>query len=289
MADAPWADQALLSAVAGEVIPTLVREQPCYWIIDDTGMRKYGKHSVGVARQYCGQLGKTENCQVAVSLSLATLEGRLPLAWRLYLPREWTDDAKRCKAAVVPQTVGFATKGTLARAHIEAALATGIPKGIVLADAGYGDEAAFGDQLQECGLSYAVGIRQTAKLWWGKYQPATVPEHTRGRPRMRLKRDAAHQPISVLELAQKLPAKSYRTVTWREGTNTRLGSRFARVRCRVVQYNHPREAQWLIIEGPKVKRSPPDTFCPICPQIPHSKPWCTRSRCAGALSMTTGN
>ena len=168
VADAPWTDQALLAAVAGEVLPVLVRDSPCYWIINDTGMRKYGKHSVGVVRQYCGQLGKTENCQVAVSLSLATLEVRLPLAWRLYLPREWTDGAKCCKAAVVPQTVGFATKGALAWAHIEAALAAGIPKGIVLADAGYGDEAAFGDQLQECGLSYAVGIRQTAKLWWGE-------------------------------------------------------------------------------------------------------------------------
>ena len=140
VADAPWTDQALLVAVAGEVLPVLVRDSPCYWIIDDTGMRKHGQHSVGVARQYCGQLGKTENCQVAVSLSQATLEGRLPLAWRLYLPREWTDDAKRCKAAGVSKRVSFATKGALAWAHIEAALAAGIPKGIVLADAGYGDE-----------------------------------------------------------------------------------------------------------------------------------------------------
>lgn len=260
VADAPWTDQALLAAVAGEVLPVLVREQPCYWIIDDTGMRKYGRHSVGVARQYCGQLGKTENCQVAVSLSLATLEGSLPLAWRLYLPREWTDDAKRCKAAGVPKTVRFATKGALAWEQIEAALAAGIPKGIVLADAGYGDEAAFRDRLQERGLTYAVGIRQTAKVWWGQYQPATVPAHTRGRPRIRLKRDTAHQPVSVLELAQKLPAKSYRTVTWREGTNTRLGSRFARVRCSVAQYNRPREEQWLIIEWPEGQAQPTKYF-----------------------------
>ena len=260
VADAQWSDQALLSAVAGEVVPALARGGPCYWIIDDTGMRKYGKHSVGVARQYCGQLGKTENCQVAVSLSLATLAGSLPLAWRLYLPREWTDDAKRCKRAGVPATVGFATKGALAWEQIEAALAGGIPKGVVLADAGYGDEAAFRDRLEACGLSYAVGIRKTAKAWWGQYQPAPMSAQTRGRVRLRLKRDAAHQPISVLELARALPVQSYRTVTWREGSNTRLGSRFARVRCAPAQHNRPRDEQWLLIEWPEGEAQPTKYF-----------------------------
>jgi SRSO17 transposase len=260
VADAQWSDQALLSAVAGEVVPVLSRGGPCYWIIDDTGMRKYGRHSVGVARQYCGQLGKTENCQVAVSLSLATLSGSLPLAWRLYLPREWTDDAKRCKAAGVPKTVGFATKGELAWAQIEAALAAGIPKGVVLADAGYGDEAAFRDRLDACGLTYAVGIRKTGKLWWGEHQPAAVSAQTRGRRRVRVKRDEIHQPISVLDLARALPATSYRTVTWREGTNTRLGSRFARVRCSPAQDNRPRDEQWLIIEWPMGEPQPTKYF-----------------------------
>src|SRR6266487_53790 len=87
VADAPWSDAALLAAVAGELLPVLARAAPCYWIIDDTGFPKWGQHSVGVARQYCGQLGKTDNCQVAVSLSLATREGSLPLAYRLYVPR----------------------------------------------------------------------------------------------------------------------------------------------------------------------------------------------------------
>jgi SRSO17 transposase len=260
VADAQWSDQALLSAVAAEVVPVLTRGGPRYWIIDDTGMRKYGQHSVGVARQYCGQLGKTENCQVAVSLSLATLSGSLPLAWQLYLPREWTEDAKRCQAAGVPKTVGFATKGALAWAQIEAALAAGIPKGVVLADAGYGDEAAFRDRLDANGLTYAVGIRQTAKVWWGEYQPAAVAAQTRERPRLRLKRDALHQPISVLDLARALPAKSYRTVTWREGTNTRLGSRFAGVRCRAAQSNRPRDEQWLIIEWPIGESQPTKYF-----------------------------
>jgi len=260
VADSEWSDQALLSAVAGKVAPVLSHGGPCYWIIDDTGMRKYGEHSVGVARQYCGQLGKTENCQVAVSLSLATQEGSLPLAWRLYLPREWTDEPKRCKAAGVPKAVAFATKGVLAWAQIEAALAAEVPRGVVLADAGYGDEAAFRDRLEAHGLSYAVGIRQATKVWWAAYQPAPGSGQTRGRPRQRVKRDAVHQPISVLDLARALPAKSYRTVTWREGTNTRLGSRFARVRCRVAQNNRPREEQWLIIEWPMGKPQPTKYF-----------------------------
>jgi SRSO17 transposase len=260
VADSEWSDSALLSAVAGEVMPVLGRDGPCYWIIDDTGMRKYGKHSVGVARQYCGQLGKTENCQVAVSLSLATLEGSLPLGYRLYLPREWAEDRKRRKAAGVPEAIAFATKGALAWQQIEAALAADIPTGVVLMDAGYGDEAALRDRLQARALSYAVGIRPGTAVWWGQHQPAPVPTPTRGRARVRVKRDATHQPISVLELARTLPAKCYRTLTWREGTNTRLRSRFARVRCRPAQGDRPRDEQWLIIEWPKGEAQPTKYF-----------------------------
>ena len=109
VADSEWSDAALLAAVAREVVPKLsdAGRAPCFWIIDDTGCRKFGKHSVGVARQYCGQLGKTDNCQVAVSLSLATADGSLPLDYRLYLPREWAEDRPRCKRAGVPEGNGF--------------------------------------------------------------------------------------------------------------------------------------------------------------------------------------
>ena len=165
VADSEWSDAALLAAVARLVVPVLsdAGQTPCYWILDDTGCRKYGQHSVGVTRQYCGQLGKIDNCQVVVSLSLATLEGSLPLSYRLYLPREWADDPPRCAQAGVPKAIAFATKGELAWAQIETALAAGIPRGIVLADAGYGDEAAWRDRLSAHGLPYAVGIRpQTA-------------------------------------------------------------------------------------------------------------------------------
>ena len=121
---------------------------PFYWIIDDASFRKYGQHSVGVARQYCGNMGKTENCQVAVSLSFATAEGSLPLAYRLYLPRDWTDQRARCERAAVPEHIAFETKHEIVWTQIEAALAAGIPRGTVLMDTGY-ENAILRDRLTE--------------------------------------------------------------------------------------------------------------------------------------------
>ena len=268
VADSEWCDTALLAAVTREVVPVLSRggAVPCYWIIDDTGFRKYGKHSVGVARQYCGQLGKTDNCQVAVSLSLASAEGSVPLAYRLYLPAEWAQDQARCKRAGVPAQTVFATKGELAWEQIEAALAAGIPHGPVLMDAAYGDEAALRDRLSARGLAYAVGIRPQTAVWWDRHQPAPAPKkQVMGRPRVRVLRDAAHQPISVLELARSLPANRYRAITWREGTNAMLRSRFARVRVRAAQGNRSRDEEWLLIEWPKGESAPTRYFLSTLP------------------------
>jgi SRSO17 transposase len=268
VADSVWSDSALLAAVAGEVVPALSQAgaAPCYWIIDDTGFRKWGKHSVGVARQYCGQLGKTDNCQVAVSLSLATREGSLPLAYRLYLPREWAQDPGRCQAVGVPQELGFATKGEIAWAQIEAALAAGIPRGPVLMDAAYGDEAALRDRLSAHYLTYAVGVRAQTAVWWEQHQPAPTPaSKPTGRPRTRVVRDATHQPISVRELAQSLPKASYRTITWREGTNAALSSRFARVRVVSAQADRVRAEEWLVIEWPQHENQPIHYFLSTLP------------------------
>ncbi|MDP2707347.1 MAG: IS701 family transposase [Burkholderiales bacterium] len=268
VADSEWSDTALLAAVAREVVPVLreAGQAPCFWIIDDTGFRKYGKHSVGVARQYCGQLGKTENCQVAVSLSLATVDGSVPLDYRLYLPEEWAEDKKRCKRAGVPKEIAFATKGEIAWAQIEAALAAGTPRGTVLMDAAYGDEAGLRDHLSAEGLIYAVGIRPGTALWWGAHQPASAPvKQGRGRRRTRVVRDEAHQPIGVRELAQALPWASYRTVTWRDGTNAALSSRFARVRVRAAHADRAREEEWLLIEWPKGETEPTRYFLSTLP------------------------
>jgi len=274
VADSEWSDTALLAAVAREVVPVLAEagQAPCFWIIDDTGFRKYGKHSVGVARQYCGQLGKTDNCQVAVSLSLATVEGSVPLDYRLYLPKEWAEDKGRCKRAGVPKGIAFATKGEIAWAQIEAALAAGIARGTVLMDAGYGDEAALRDRLSAQGLTYAVGIRPGTAVWCDEHEPAPAPaKQGRGRPRTRVPRDETHQPIGVRELAQALPAASYRTVTWREGTNAPLCSRFARVRVRAAHANRAREEEWLLVEWPKGETEPTRYFLSTLPKDISSK------------------
>jgi len=269
VADSDWSDGALLAAVAREVAPVLTAsgQEPCYWIIDDTGHRKYGRHSVGVARQYCGQLGKVDNCQVAVSLSLATAEGSLPLSYRLYLPEEWAEDKARRKDAGVPKEVAFATKGEMARTQIEAALTADVPRGPVLMDAAYGDEAAFRDWLSARELIYAAGIRPATAVWYEEHQPTPAPvKPGLGRPRTRLVRDEIHTPISVKALAESLPRSSYRTLTWREGTNAQLRSRFARVRVRAAHANRPRQEEWLLIEWPKGEAEPTRYFLSTLPE-----------------------
>jgi SRSO17 transposase len=251
-----WSDEALLATVAGQVLPVLMRgaAEPCFWIIDDTGFPKKGTHSVGVARQYCGQTGKTDNCRVAVSLSLATDANSLPLAWQLYLPAEWTDDPKRCAEVGVPASVGFLTKNQIAAAQIRAAVTAQVPRGVVLGDAAYGDDCALRDELSEQGLVYALGIRPLTTVWWGAHPPATPPPAATGRPRVR--RDAAHAPISVRALAQALPARAYRTITWRQGSAEKLSGRFARVRVVTAHDDRARHAEWLVIEWPRGDAEP---------------------------------
>jgi SRSO17 transposase len=160
VAKAEWSDKAIMQRVREWVMPApgahAAEEAGYYWIIDDTGFPKKGRHSVGVARQYCGQLGKQDNCQVAVSLSIATQCGSLPIAWQLYVPREWIDDRERARRAGIPDDQAFATKPQIALAQLREAIASGIVPGIVLADAGYGDETAFREGISDLGLLYEV-------------------------------------------------------------------------------------------------------------------------------------
>jgi len=257
VAAADWSDRAVLAAVVRQVMPELLKAgRQCWWILDDTSHVKKGRHSVGVARQYCGRLGKQDNCQVAVSLSLATVRGSLPLDYGLYLPREWADDRARCRKVGVPREIKFRSKGEIARGQIEAAMAAGIARGVVLGDCGYGNEAAFRDWLTGQALPYMLGVRANTAVWWGEHQPAPVGEASGERPRKRVKRDACHKPLSVLKVARALPEQSWRTVSWRDGTKGQLSSRFARVRVRAANDDLARQEEWLLIEWPPGEAEP---------------------------------
>src|SRR6516225_8796278 len=131
VAHAPWSDEALLQQVRQSILPQMEQNGPLIaWIVDDTGFPKKGTHSVGVARQYCGQIGKQDNCQVAVSLSIATEHASLPIAWQLYLPEIWAEDKERRKEAGVPKEISFQTKPAIALEQIRKAVRDGVPTGI---------------------------------------------------------------------------------------------------------------------------------------------------------------
>ncbi len=258
----PWDEKVLLRAVRGVVLPIMTQGQPIEaWIVDDTGFPKKGHHSVGVARQYCGQLGKQDNCQVAVSLSVATSEASLPVAWQLYLPEAWAEDGERRKKAKVPRTVGFQTKPEIALGQIESALAEDIAPGVVLADAGYGNSSAFCDGLAELGLEFIVGVSRRATVWPQGTTPAVPTPSGRGRRPKRLRRGGDDAPVEqVAALAASLPAEAWQEVNWREGAAEALASRFAALRVRPAQGDHrrsePRPEQWLLAEWPHDEARP---------------------------------
>ena len=160
VADAPWRDEAVLAEVRAYALTAMRQKGPIQaWIVDDTGFPKKGTHSVGVTRQYCGQVGKQENCRVAVSLSVATNTASLPIAWRLYLPEVWANDRARRREAGVPDEIAFDTKPAIALKQIRAAVAVDIPRAPVLADAAYGTDTKFREGITELELLYVVGIQ----------------------------------------------------------------------------------------------------------------------------------
>jgi SRSO17 transposase len=161
-----WSDERVLDKVREMVLPAIVRAGPIEaWIIDDTGFPKQGRHSVGVARQYCGQLGKQDNCQVAVSLSLANRHASLPVAWRLYLPQEWAADRARRRKVGVPEDLDFRTKPEIALEQLRWACAAGLPRGVVLLDAGYGNNSELRADITALDLTYVAGILSTTTVW----------------------------------------------------------------------------------------------------------------------------
>jgi SRSO17 transposase len=262
VANAPWSDEALLERVRQLVLPVMKRNGSVVaWIVDDTGFVKKGTHSVGVVRQYCGQVGKQENCRVAVSLSVATEQASLPIAWRLYLPEIWAKDRKRRKEAGIPEEISFATKPTIALQQIRQAREEEVTPAPVLADAAYGNDSQFREGLSELRLAYVVGVQGSTTVWRSGEAPLSAKRWKGlGRPPKLLRRDKQHQPISVKQLAESLAANSWENASWREGTKQRLRSRFAVQRVRIAHRDYWRSElpaeEWLLIEWPRGENEP---------------------------------
>jgi SRSO17 transposase len=241
VADAPWPDEPVLAKVREMVLPAIERHGPIeVWIIDDTSFPKHGRHSVGVHHQYCGQLGKQANCQVAVTLSIANHDASVPIAYRLYLPQEWAQDPARRKKARVPKAITFETKPQIALEQIRKACAAGVPRGVVLLDASYGSNSALRTGISQLGLKYVAAVTAHVKV-------------------QKISKRGAPQPrLSVKQLALGLPKHAWRTVTWREGTNDLLRSRFARVRVRTspTRGRRGRPEETLLIEWPEGEAGP---------------------------------
>jgi SRSO17 transposase len=241
VANSEWSDEQMLAKVQELVVPSMTRRGPIEaWIIDDTSFPKQGRHSVGVHHQYCGQLGKQANCQTTVTLSIANHHASLPIAYRLYLPRVWADDKARRKKAHVPGAIRFKTKPQIALEQIRAALLAGVAPSVVLMDAGYGNNSILRQAITALGLTYVAAILSTTKV----------------RP---VREDAPKPPrVSVEALALSLPKRAWRTVAWREGTNKKLRSRFARVRVRVSPIRGAARfaEETLLIEWPKGEAKP---------------------------------
>ena len=240
-----WDDEAVRLYGARYAIAAMTEQAPVTaWIIDDTGFLKQGKHSVGVQRQYTGSAGKTTNCQIGVSLSVATRYHHVPVDFELYLPQSWVDDPARRREAGIPDAIVFKTKTDLALAMIERAVQHGIPGNIVLADAAYGNSNDFREAVRMHGFDYAVGIQSpTLVVPWSE------------------DRSGAPGPsITVADYARTLGRRSFRRIRWREGTSRTLSSRFAFRRVRVAHDDgipvDQHEPVWLLIEWPDSEPEP---------------------------------
>ena len=203
VADAPWSDEEMLERVRGYALAAMRKQEPVVaWIVDDTGFPKKGKESVGVAHQYCGQLGKQENCRVAVSLSVSTKTLSVPVAYRLYLPESWIKDGPRRKKTGVPEQIQFQTKPRMALDQIRQAVEHDVARGVVLADAAYGVDSQFRAGLRALQLEYAVGVQSSISVWEPGQQPLPAkPRKETGRPPKLLQRDENHRPVSTKQLA----------------------------------------------------------------------------------------
>jgi SRSO17 transposase len=253
--DAPWSDHDVRLAAARYALEAMTAKQPVdSWIIDDTGFLKQGSHSVGVQRQYTGSAGKVTNCQVGVSLTVATRTEQVPIDFALYLPEAWTEDRARRDEARIPADVQFATKTALSLQLMQRALNDGIPPGLVLGDQAYGTSREWRKGVREMGLHYAAAVdNRTTVMVFDK----------RGRRREEI--------ISIIDLAHRIESqRGFRKCTWREGTKHDLSARFA-LRRVVPAYDgghgiEKREPVWLLIEWRDNEDEPANCFLCSLPE-----------------------
>jgi SRSO17 transposase len=247
--ESPWSDREVRREAASYVVETMSKRAPITgWIIDDTGFLKQGAHSPGVQRQYTGSAGKIANCQIGVSLSIATATEQVPIDMELYLPRSWADDPQRRKQARIPDSIIFKTKTQLAMDLISRAVDDGIPGEVVLTDSAYGRARAFRDFVRSKDLDYGVAIDADARV--------IVLDESDRHP----------DPITVRQLGVELGERAFRRITWRDGTrpNKKLASRFVFRRVKPAFEGRPeptlREPVWLIIEWPEGESRPTKFF-----------------------------
>jgi SRSO17 transposase len=259
----PWDEVAVRRALARR----MCREfSPEAWVIDDTGFPKFGKHSVGVARQYSGALGKVGNCQIGVSVNACSDEASCPLDWRLFIPKEWDEDSefnqdrrRRCK---LPEGVHHIEKWRQALEMIDGLREWGLEPPVILADGAYGDNTQFRHGLEDRGLSYVLDVKGGTSAYAEDVQREQPSYQGRGRPPIARYRE---DPSSLKELALQAGKKATTTLTWREGTRRKMNSRFLALRVRPANAElrhaaHKNDADlqvcWLVCEWPSKAEEP---------------------------------
>ena len=255
----PWAVHEIQERLALKMIDLLSDAE--VWIIDETSFPKAGKHSVGVARQYCGALGKIANCQIAVTLHWSSAEASCPLGWKLYIPREWFDDPDRAANAKIPPEVEYQGKSELAMDLLDQTISWGVPTRPVVADSLYGNEFGFREQLRSRSLSYAVQVEPSTVVWDQDPNLELPPPNKKGRSRRYPPLESLAQARNLLSVAKDLSESEWQSVEWREGTRGPQKSRFGLIQVWAAhgwrKQNHPeRVLEWLLIEWPENEETP---------------------------------
>ena len=252
----PWAVQEIQQRLALKMVDLLSDAE--VWIIDETSFPKAGKHSVGVARQYCGALGKLANCQISVTLHWSSAAASCPLGWKLYIPKEWFEDPARAAKAKLPPEIEYKGKSELAIELLDQTISWGVPNRPVVADSAYGNEFGFREELRSRGLSYAVQVEPATAVWDQDPNIELPPPNKKGRRRRFPPLELLPQPRSLLNLAQGLQDSAWQSVTWREGSRGPQKSRFALMQVWAAhgwrkQVHPERVPELLLIEWPEAR------------------------------------